>query len=171
MADNVPHDGAPFEVPPPLSPHVKVEEPVVAKAGKAVEGIGADFAAEFAPRLEPEPQPLRVRPFDPMTYHPHTYILAVGGLTRFDDFASGMLEDVLLREPHSHLSYSAFEVQTLFSCFLAFHLTVFLTVTWDSRSYRGYGAVTARDWYYELPSKVCNLVDEAGFGLFCTELS
>ncbi|KAF5932044.1 hypothetical protein HYC85_028215 [Camellia sinensis] len=41
----------------------------------------------------------------------------------------------------------------------------------DSRSYRGYGVVTARDWYYELPPEVHDLVDEVGFGLFCTELS
>ncbi|KAL7200016.1 hypothetical protein ACSBR2_022178 [Camellia fascicularis] len=31
--------------------------------------------------------------------------------------------------------------------------------------------MTARDWYHELPARVHELVDEVGFGLFCTELS
>ncbi|KAL7163336.1 hypothetical protein ACSBR2_039434 [Camellia fascicularis] len=29
----------------------------------------------------------------------------------------------------------------------------------------------ARDWYYELPVGVCDIVDEAGFSLFCSRLS
>ncbi|KAL7208000.1 hypothetical protein ACSBR1_029871 [Camellia fascicularis] len=62
-----------------------------------------------------------------------------------------MPEDVLLREQYSHISYGASEG--------------------DSRSYRGYGVVTARDWYYELLPEVRNLVDEAGFDLFCIGLS
>ncbi|KAL7215063.1 hypothetical protein ACSBR1_027272 [Camellia fascicularis] len=52
-----------------------------------------------------------------------------------------------------------------FACISGFQLTG------DSRSYRGYGAVTARDWYDELPPEVRDLVDKAGFGLFCTGLS
>ncbi|GMP74926.1 hypothetical protein CsSME_00032177 [Camellia sinensis var. sinensis] len=138
MADDVPHDGAPHKVPPPLSPLVKVEEPAIAEADEAVEGIAADFEAEFAPGLEPEPLPLRTQPFDPVTYDPRTHMLASGGMMCFDDFAGGMPEDVLLREPYSHL---------------------------------GYGAVTARDWYNELPYEVCDLVDEIDFGLFYTRLS
>ncbi|KAL7184413.1 hypothetical protein ACSBR2_026549 [Camellia fascicularis] len=94
---------------------------------------------------------MRIRPFDLMTYYPHTHMLATGGIMRFDDFAGGMPEDILLREPYSHLSYGASEG--------------------DSHSYRGYKAVIARDWYYELPLKVCDLVDEVSFGLFCTGLS
>ncbi|KAL7179334.1 hypothetical protein ACSBR1_042677 [Camellia fascicularis] len=72
-------------------------------------------------------------------------------MMRFDNFAGDMPEDALLREPYSHLSYSTSEG--------------------DSHSCRGYGAVTAGDWYYELPLEVCDLVDEASFGLFCTGLS
>ncbi|KAL7222599.1 hypothetical protein ACSBR1_024321 [Camellia fascicularis] len=41
----------------------------------------------------------------------------------------------------------------------------------DSRSIRGYGATSAKDWYLELPAGVRYIIDEAGFGLFCTELS
>ncbi|KAL7179697.1 hypothetical protein ACSBR1_042993 [Camellia fascicularis] len=62
-----------------------------------------------------------------------------------------MPEDVLLRELYSYLSY---DISGGDSCFC-----------------RGYGAVTARDWYHELLLEVRDLVDEAGFGLFCTRLS
>ena len=37
----------------------------------------------------------------------------------------------------------------------------------ESRAFRGYGATTARDWYGELPIGIRDIVDEAGFGLFC----
>ncbi|KAL7238856.1 hypothetical protein ACSBR2_004871 [Camellia fascicularis] len=77
--------------------------------------------------------------------------MALDGMMRFDDFASGTPEDVLLRELYSLLSYGASKR--------------------DSRSYGGYGVVTARDWYYELPPEVRDLVDEVAFGLCCTGLS
>ncbi|GMP33963.1 hypothetical protein CsSME_00007050 [Camellia sinensis var. sinensis] len=144
MADNVPHNGAPPKVPPLLSPPVEVEEPAVIEVGEATEGIVADFEAEFALGLEPEPLPLRIRPFDPVTYHPYMHMLATGGMMRFDDFTSGVPEDVLLRKPYFHLSYG--------------------TSKGDSRSYRGYRAVTIRDWYYELLPEVCDLVDKTNFG-------
>ncbi|KAL7242723.1 hypothetical protein ACSBR1_015165 [Camellia fascicularis] len=147
MVDDVPYDGATPEVSPPLSPLIEVEEPAVAEADEAAKGIAADFEAEFAPGLELEPLPLRIRPFDPATYHSHTHMLVLGGMMRFDDFAGGMPEDVLLRKPYSHLSYGGLH------------------------SYRGYGAVTVKDWYYELLPKARDLVDEAGFGLFYTGLS
>ncbi|XP_028113743.1 uncharacterized protein LOC114311773 [Camellia sinensis] len=41
----------------------------------------------------------------------------------------------------------------------------------DTRAYRGYGATKARDWYDELPAGVRAIIDEAGFGLFCSRLS
>ncbi|THG02317.1 hypothetical protein TEA_021159 [Camellia sinensis var. sinensis] len=58
-------------------------------------------------------------------------MLPLEGIRRFDDFIGGVPEDFLLGEPHSHLSYGASKG--------------------DFRSHRGYGAVTTRDWYYELP--------------------
>ncbi|KAL7228018.1 hypothetical protein ACSBR1_022823 [Camellia fascicularis] len=36
--------------------------------------------------------------------------------------------------------------------------------------WRGYWAVMARDWYQELPARVCKLVDNVGFDLFCSRL-
>ncbi|KAL7263987.1 hypothetical protein ACSBR1_002024 [Camellia fascicularis] len=141
MVDDISHDDAPSEV----------EESTVAEAGRAAEDITANFEVEFAPGFEPEPLPLWMRPFDLVNYHPRTHMMAPGGMTRFDDFIGGIPEDVLLREPDSHLSHSVTEE--------------------DFRSCRNYRAVTARDWYYELPPEVRDLVDEVGFGLFCTELS
>ncbi|KAI7988776.1 Protein MAINTENANCE OF MERISTEMS, partial [Camellia lanceoleosa] len=41
----------------------------------------------------------------------------------------------------------------------------------DSRTVRGYGSTTAREWYAELPEAVRDLVDLAGFGAFCMGLS
>ncbi|GMP65731.1 hypothetical protein CsSME_00026409 [Camellia sinensis var. sinensis] len=41
----------------------------------------------------------------------------------------------------------------------------------DSHSIRGYGATSAREWYMDLPIGVRQIVDEAGFGLFCIGLS
>ncbi|GMP30990.1 hypothetical protein CsSME_00005392 [Camellia sinensis var. sinensis] len=41
----------------------------------------------------------------------------------------------------------------------------------DSHSIRGYGATSVRKWYMDLPIGVRQIVDEAGFGLFCTRLS
>ncbi|KAL7237930.1 hypothetical protein ACSBR2_004098 [Camellia fascicularis] len=101
MADDIPHDGAPLEVPLPLSPYAEVEEPVIVGAGAATEDIAADLEAEFALELEPKP--------------------------------------LLLRG--------------------------------DFHAYRGYGATTTRDWYDELFAGVRNIVDEAGFNLFCSGLS
>lgn len=128
MADDIPHADALLEVPPALLPPVEVEEPAVAEADEVAEGIAADFEAKFAPGLEPEPLPLRIRLFDLVTYHLRTHMLALGGMMYFDDFIGGMPDDVLLKETHSHISYGASMVQTLFSCFLSFHLTVFLTL-------------------------------------------
>ncbi|KAI7985422.1 Protein MAINTENANCE OF MERISTEMS, partial [Camellia lanceoleosa] len=41
----------------------------------------------------------------------------------------------------------------------------------SSRTTRGYGSIIAREWYAELPEAVRDLVDQAGFGLFCTGIS
>jgi len=106
MADDIPHD----RVPPEIPPVPEVEEPVVAETGEAAEGIEADLEAEVEPELELEPLPLRVRPFDPTRYHACTHVLPLGGIRRFSDFACGVLEDLLLREPTSHLSSSAIGV-------------------------------------------------------------
>ncbi|KAL7259400.1 hypothetical protein ACSBR1_005324 [Camellia fascicularis] len=106
MADKIPHDRAPPEV----SPVVEIKEPTVAEVGEAVVGIEDDLEAEFAPEFEPEPLPLRVRPFDPATYHPCTNILPPGSIRHFNDFTRGVPEDLLLRKPTSHLSSSATEV-------------------------------------------------------------
>ena len=40
-----------------------------------------------------------------------------------------------------------------------------------SRTVRGYGSTTARDWYAEHPEAIRDLDDLAGFGPFCAELS
>ncbi|GMP34757.1 hypothetical protein CsSME_00007497 [Camellia sinensis var. sinensis] len=86
-----------------------------------------------------------------MTYHPRTHVLPPESIQRFSRFARGAPEGLLLREPDSHLSYGATEE--------------------DSRSIRGYGTTSARDWHIELPDGVCHIIDEVGFGLFCTGLS
>ncbi|GMP71095.1 hypothetical protein CsSME_00029643 [Camellia sinensis var. sinensis] len=151
MVDDMPHNGAPPKAPPVFPPITEVEEPAVAEAGGAAEDIKADLEAEFAQEFEPEPLPLRVRPFDPATYHPCTHILLPRGIRRFNDFARGVPEDLLLRKPDSHISSSATEG--------------------DSRAYRGYGATTARDWYDELPVGIRDIIDEAGIGLFCSGLT
>ena len=41
----------------------------------------------------------------------------------------------------------------------------------SSRVTRGYGSIAARDWYAELSEAVCDWVDLAGFGTFCTGIS
>ncbi|XP_028120977.1 uncharacterized protein LOC114318317 [Camellia sinensis] len=87
MEDDVPHDGAPLEVPP---------------IAAVADGVGDDIAADFKAKMVFPPGP----------------------------------------KPEG-----------------------------DSRSWRGYRAVMAKEWYHELPAWVRELVDEAGFGLFCTELS
>ncbi|KAL7212786.1 hypothetical protein ACSBR2_015463 [Camellia fascicularis] len=142
MVDEIPHDGAPPEVPPmslPMSPPVaEVEETVIVEAGGAADDIEADLEAEFAPEFEPKPLPLRVRPFNLVTYHLCTDILPPGGIRRFSDFAHGVPEDLLLREPTSYLS----------------------SIEGDSHSYRGYGATTARDWYDELHVGVRDIIDK-----------
>ncbi|KAL7184445.1 hypothetical protein ACSBR2_026576 [Camellia fascicularis] len=77
--------------------------------------------------------------------------MAPSSMLRFEDFMMGVPEDVLLRERVSDLSHDAMEG--------------------DIRSWRGYGAVIARGWYHQLPAQVRDLVDETGFGLFCSGLS
>ncbi|GMP81200.1 hypothetical protein CsSME_00035990 [Camellia sinensis var. sinensis] len=124
MEADIPHDGAPLE---------------------------AEFEAEFDSKVEPEPLPLGVRPFDLARYHPRTHILLAGGIRHFIDFSTNTPADLLLREPDSHL--------------------LAVVVEGDSHAYRGYGATTARDWYDELPAGVRDIVDEAGFGLFCFGLT
>ncbi|KAL7208456.1 hypothetical protein ACSBR1_030241 [Camellia fascicularis] len=151
MADDIPHDGAPLELLLVFPPIAEIEEPVVAEVDGATEEIEADLKAEFAPEFEPKPLPLRVQPFDLATYHPHTHILPPRGIRCFSDFARGVLEDLLLRESDSHLSSS--------------------TTEGESRAYRGYGMTTARDWYDKLPVAVRDIIDKAGFGLFCSGLS
>ncbi|KAL7207733.1 hypothetical protein ACSBR1_029645 [Camellia fascicularis] len=106
-------------------------------------------------RMEGEPEylplPPGVRPFDPERYHPRAHILPPSTIRHFSDFARRTPADRLLREPESHLSHDASEVD---SCFT-----------------RGYGSTGAREWYMELPDGVRQIIDEAGFGLFCMGLS
>ncbi|KAL7161749.1 hypothetical protein ACSBR2_042261 [Camellia fascicularis] len=105
--------------------------------------------------MEAEPEPVllppKIRPFDPETYHPQTHVLPPEIIRHFRGFTQGAPEDLLLREPNSHLSYGATEE--------------------DSCSIRGYGATSARDWYMELPVGVHHIIDEASFSSFCTGLS
>ncbi|XP_028059240.1 uncharacterized protein LOC114262978 [Camellia sinensis] len=95
--------------------------------------------------------PLRVRPFIPKRYDPLTHVLPQAVFYHFTDFDDRAPGDLLLREPESHLSHQAREV--------------------TSRIARGYGSVTAREWYAELPEAVRDLVDLAGFGPFCSGIS
>ncbi|KAF5932880.1 hypothetical protein HYC85_029051 [Camellia sinensis] len=100
---------------------------------------------------EVEPLPLRVRPFDPETYRPAVHEMLPDGLRQFRSFDRHVPPELLLREPTSHLSFGASEG--------------------DSHTIRGYGNTGARDWYLELPDAVRDIVDEAGFGIFCRGLS
>ncbi|XP_028074674.1 protein MAIN-LIKE 2-like isoform X2 [Camellia sinensis] len=106
-------------------------------------------------RVEDEPDimplPPRIRLFDPERYHPQEHILPPSTFHHFTDFARRAPADLLLQEPESHLSHHAREVASRFT--------------------RGYGSIIAREWYTELPDDVRQLVDEAGFGPFCTGLS
>ena len=81
MADDIPHDGVPLEV-PMLPPTVGVEKPMIEEADGAAEDITADIAAEeiYPPELEPELLLLRVWPFDPATYYPCMHAMAPGGM-------------------------------------------------------------------------------------------
>ncbi|THG21242.1 hypothetical protein TEA_026893 [Camellia sinensis var. sinensis] len=129
MADDIPHDRAPLEVPPSLAPHAEVKEPMITEAGGAAEDIEAELEAEFALEPEPELLPLGVQPSDPARYHSWTHILPPGGIRRFTEFIHGMLDDLLLKES-------------------AFHLSC-LAVEGNSRAYMGYdrkGLVRFYDW-------------------------
>ncbi|KAL7170833.1 hypothetical protein ACSBR2_035656 [Camellia fascicularis] len=88
MANDIPHDGAPFEVPIPL-PATGVKDPMLDKANGTTGDIATDIAAEeiYPPEPELELLPLRVRPFGPTTYHPRTHAMAFSGMLRFEDFA------------------------------------------------------------------------------------
>ncbi|KAL7188847.1 hypothetical protein ACSBR1_038660 [Camellia fascicularis] len=109
-----------------------------------------DFAAES--EAEPEPLPPSIHPFDRARYHSETHIVPVaGGIKTFTDFAEDVPDNLLLRELASHLSA--------------------VVVEDGSRSFRGYGTMTARDWYSELPARVRDIIDETGFGLFCSSLT
>ncbi|GMP53431.1 hypothetical protein CsSME_00018883 [Camellia sinensis var. sinensis] len=106
---------------------------------------GAPPEMEFDFKAEPEPLPLGVRPFDPARYHPRIHILLVRSIRHFTDFSTDAPADLLLREPDFHLSVVAVEGQV-----------------WG---------VTARDWYDELLAGVRDIVDKAGFSLFCSGLT
>ncbi|KAI8001417.1 Protein MAIN-LIKE 2, partial [Camellia lanceoleosa] len=95
--------------------------------------------------------PPRVRPFIPERYAPPAHVLPRAIFRHFTDFSDRAPRDLLLREPEHHLSYEAREV--------------------GSRTVRGYGSTTAREWYAELPEAVRDLVDLAGFEAFCVGLS
>lgn len=105
MADDVPHDEGFLALAP-------VE-------------LAADFAAE--PEVEPQPLPLSTRPFDPARCHLETHIIpVVGGIHTFTDFDEDVPNDLLLREPMSHLSAIAVEVRTLLFCSITFNHLHFL---------------------------------------------
>ncbi|GMP73281.1 hypothetical protein CsSME_00031078 [Camellia sinensis var. sinensis] len=99
MADDIPHDRASAEILPQFSP-------------------------EMAAELEPMLLPPRVRPSNPTTYDPQTYVLPPESVRHFRGFEQGAPDDLLLREPSSYLSYGATE---------------------DFYSIRGYGATSARE--------------------------
>ncbi|KAI8013516.1 Protein MAIN-LIKE 2, partial [Camellia lanceoleosa] len=109
---------------------------------------------EASPGMEADPEhvplPPRVRPFDLETYYPEVHMLPPDTIRHFRGFARGVPEDLLLREPESHLSYGA--------------------TKGDSHSIRGYGATSTREWYMDLPVGVRQIVDEARFDLFCIGL-
>ncbi|KAF5934658.1 hypothetical protein HYC85_030829 [Camellia sinensis] len=103
--------------------------------------------------MDPEVEllPLSERPFDPATYRPAIHVLPPDGLRQFRSFEWYVAPELLLREPTSHLSFGTSEE--------------------GSHTIRGYGNTGAREWYGELPDAVRRIVDRAGFGAFCRELS
>ncbi|KAI8005047.1 Protein MAIN-LIKE 2, partial [Camellia lanceoleosa] len=68
---------------------------------------GAPPGMEMDPEFEP--LPLGVWPFDPVTYPPEVHVLPPDSIRQFRSFVRGALEDLLLREPKSHLSYDIAE--------------------------------------------------------------
>ncbi|GMP75013.1 hypothetical protein CsSME_00032239 [Camellia sinensis var. sinensis] len=107
------------------------------------DGVSPEIPPQLSPEMEAEPEPVLLLP--------RTYVLPPESARHFRGFERGAPDDLLLREPTSHLSYSATEE--------------------DFYSIRGYGATSVREWYMELPDGVRHIVDEAGFGLFCMGLS
>ncbi|XP_028107028.1 cytochrome P450 76A1-like [Camellia sinensis] len=105
-----------------------------------------------SPHAEDEPDimslPPRIQPSDPERYDPAEHVLPPATFYHFIDFERRAPVDLLLREPESHLSYQV-----------------------SSRSTRDYGSILAIEWYTELPDTVRHIVDEAGFGPFCAEIS
>lgn len=97
MVDDVPHDDAPFEafIPPSAA---GVKDPMLEKADSAAEDIAADIATGEIYLSEPKPElpPLRVRPFDPVTYYLCIHATAPSGILRFQDFARGVPQGFLL---------------------------------------------------------------------------
>lgn len=71
MADDLPHNGASFEIPPSVE-------------------------METEPEPEPEILPLGVCPFDPATYHPQIHVLPPKGIRHFIAFARRASGDLLL---------------------------------------------------------------------------
>ncbi|GMP24169.1 hypothetical protein CsSME_00001532 [Camellia sinensis var. sinensis] len=107
------------------------------------DGASPEIPPQFFPEMEAEPGPVQLPP--------KTYVLPPESVRHFKGFERDAQDDLLLRQSASHLSYGATEE--------------------DSRSIRGYGATSAREWYMELPDGVRHIVDEAGFSLFCMGLS
>ncbi|KAL7215013.1 hypothetical protein ACSBR1_027235 [Camellia fascicularis] len=110
---------------------------------------------EGSPRREEEPEhvplPPRVRPFDPATYHPEVHVLPLSTVCHFIGFTWCAPADLLLREPVSHMSHDAPEV--------------------NSRFTHEYVSTVAREWYLEFPDGVQQIINKVGFGLFCSGLS
>ncbi|GMP46176.1 hypothetical protein CsSME_00014435 [Camellia sinensis var. sinensis] len=108
-----------------------------------------------SPGMEGEPEyillPSRVRPFDPERYHPEAHALPPSTVRHFNGFARHASTDLLLRVPESYLSHDASEV--------------------DSHFTRDYGSTATREWYMDLPDGVRQIIDDAGFSLFCMGLS
>ncbi|XP_028058419.1 protein MAIN-LIKE 2-like isoform X2 [Camellia sinensis] len=108
-----------------------------------------------SPRMEEEqeyiPLPPRVRPFDRERYRPEAHIQPPSTVRHFTGFARRAPANLLLREPESHLSHDASKLNSHFTS--------------------GYGLTVTREWYMDLPDDVRQIVDEAGFGLFCMGLS
>ncbi|GMP24457.1 hypothetical protein CsSME_00001719 [Camellia sinensis var. sinensis] len=96
-----------------------------------------------SPRMKDEPD---VIPLPPriQPFDPERYHLV----------ARVLPPNLLLREPESHLSYDTPEVHTVVFCFT-----------------HGYGSTITREWYMDLLVGVQQIIDEAGFGLFCMGLS
>ncbi|GMP67539.1 hypothetical protein CsSME_00027487 [Camellia sinensis var. sinensis] len=105
---------------------------------------GASPEMEVDPEFEP--LPLSDRPVDPATYHPEIHVLPPDSICQFTEFAQAGVTFIPWRLQGIHC-------------------------IGDSRTIRGYGTTSAREWYMELPDDVHHIINEASFSSFCMRLS